>query len=219
MFPSTVSREPDPVTESDIQTLLAFISAPKPGNLTDGEWEERVNVILDLLRRQTEDVETEDRRQEVSSGRFQVSSGEDGAGGGELQGQIQNPSANPSPTSASPRFVSDNDDIDWGRVDEILEGASRRLVGEAGAGADVRISAIHACVDRKDAEPLPDLRKIAADKSLVSTLRKAAIHAIGQLGTVEDLSLLDSLPQDDGNLSMAVGPARIALKSRTTGVK
>lgn len=40
---------------SDIQSLLAFISSPKPGDLTDGEWEERVNVILNLLRRQTED--------------------------------------------------------------------------------------------------------------------------------------------------------------------
>jgi hypothetical protein len=33
---------------SDMQTLLAFISSPKPGNLTDGEREERFNVILNL---------------------------------------------------------------------------------------------------------------------------------------------------------------------------
>jgi hypothetical protein len=326
---------------ADIQALLAFISAPKPGDLTDGEWEERVNGILNLLRRQTEDVETEDRRQEnasrqtqdfktqdareegasslassgpanqgaagpprptgsavpglteylletaernpskvlrlyamqhlslwfeketdpvkrramvglleklattpggdtagcavlmladmhrketedfetedrrqeVSSGRFQVSRGEDGAGGAP-QGQIQNPSANPSATSASPRFVSADDGIDWGRVDETLEGASRRLVGEAGTGADVRISAIHACVDRKDAGALPDLRRIAADTSLVSTLRKAAIHALGQLGTSEDVALLDSLPGDDSNLGQAIHPARRSLAAR-----
>jgi hypothetical protein len=41
---------------SDIKSLLTFISSPKPGDLTDGEWEERVNVILNLLRRQTEPV-------------------------------------------------------------------------------------------------------------------------------------------------------------------
>ena len=115
-------------------------------------------------------------------------------GGADPQGQTQNPSANTSAASASPRFVSDNDGIDWARVDGILEGASRRLVGEAGAGADVRISAIHTCVDRKDAGALPDLRRIATDPALVSTLRKAAIHAIGQLGTAEDLAVLDSLP-------------------------
>ena len=104
--------------------------------------------------------------------------------------------------------------IDWEQVDGVLEGASRRLVGDAGAGADVRISAIHACVDRMDAGALPDLRRIAADTALVSTLRKAAIHAIGQLGTAEDAALLESLPQADGNLSMAVQPARKALAKR-----
>ena len=298
------------LTPADIQTLLAFISSPKPGDLTDGEWEERVNGVLNLLRRQevssfqfqvssgegagslagsgagsqgaagpprptvagltevllemaekngskvlrlyamqhlslwfgkerdpakrramvglleklatTPGDETAgcavlmlaDVRRQVSSFQFQVLSGEENDGG-EPQGQVRNPSAETSVTSASPRFVSDNDGIDWARVDGILEGASRRLVGEAGAGADVRISAIHTCVDRKDAGALPDLRRIASDPALVSTLRKAAIHAIGQLGTAEDLAVLDSLPQDDLNLSQAVGPARVALLGRT----
>ena len=329
-------------TPADIQDLLTFISSPKPGELTDGEWEERVNGVLNLLRRQTEDFETEDRRQEGASRQTQdfkiqdargegagslassqaidghrpplqgavpgltevllemaekngskvlrlyamqhlslwfgkerdpakrramvglleklaTTPGDETAGcavlmladmrrretedletedrrkegasplagfgagvglggdgrGGISQEQIQNPSANTSAASASPRFVSDNDGIDWARVDGILEGASRRLVGEAGAGADVRISAIHTCVDRKDAGALPDLRRIASDPALVSTLRKAAIHAIGQLGTAEDMALLDSLPQDDLNLSQAVGPARVALLGRT----
>ena len=88
------------------------------------------------------------------------------------------------------------------------------MVGEAGAGADVRISAIHTCVDRKDAGALPDLRRIATDPALVSTLRKAAIHAIGQLGTAEDMALLDSLPQNDLNLSQAVNPAKKVLVDR-----
>ena len=108
---------------------------------------------------------------------------------------------------------------DWERVDGILEGASRRLVGEAGAGADVRISAIHTCVDRKDAGVLPDLRRIASDAALVSTLRKAAIHAIGQLGTAGDMSLLDSLPQDDPNLSQALSPAKATLTIRTKAAR
>ena len=208
------------LTPADIQTLLAFISAPKPGDLTDGEWEERVNVILNLLRRQTEDVETEDRRREDASSL---------AGSGAGHGVTAAATVNPSATSASPvfaeatpgklRFDSNNDGIDWTRVDGILETASRRLVGEAGAGVNVRISAVHACVDRKDAGALPDLRKVAADPSLVSTLRKAAIHAIGQLGTAEDMALLDSLPQDDQNLSQALTPAKAALKTRTEAAR
>ena len=135
-------------------------------------------------------------------------------GGADPQGQTQNPSANTSAASASPRFVSDNDGIDWARVDGNLEGAGRRLVGEAGAGADVRISAIHTCVDRKDAGALPDLRRIASDPALVSTLRKAAIDAIGQLGTAEDVALLDSLPQDDLKLSQALLSAKAATTTR-----
>jgi hypothetical protein len=67
-----------------------------------------------------------------------------------------------------------------------------------------------AAVDLHDAAPLSDLRRIAADATLVSTLRKAAIHAIGWLGGEEDLVLLESLPADDGNLSAAVLPARQA---------
>jgi hypothetical protein len=34
---------------------------------------------------------------------------------------------------------------------------------------DVRISAVHACVDRKDAGALPDLRRISVDTMLVFT--------------------------------------------------
>lgn len=50
-----LTRSRTDLSPTDIQTLLAFISAPKPGDLTDGEWEERVNGILNLLRRQTEE--------------------------------------------------------------------------------------------------------------------------------------------------------------------
>ncbi len=80
----------------------------------------------------------------------------------------------------------------------------------------MRISAIHACVDRRNAARLPELRKIAADPALESTLRKAAIHAIGQLGGAEDMALLESLPQADGNLSLAVQPAQKVLLRRTS---
>ena len=146
-----LERANEQLAPADIQTLLAFISSPKPGELTDGEWEERVNGVLNLLR-----------RQEVSSFQFQVLSGKENDGG-EPQGQVRNPSAETSVTSASPRFVSDTDGV--------------------------------------------------------STLRKGAIHAIGQLGTAEDLAVLDSLPQDDLNLSQALLPAKAALTTRTKAAR
>jgi hypothetical protein len=285
---------------SDIKSLLAFIAAPKPGDLTDGEWEERVNVILNLLRQQAGGG--------VSSGQFQVSSGADGAVPGLTEYLLETAEKNPSKvlrlyamqhlslwfakesdpakrramvglleklacepggdtagcavlmladmrrketedaetpvvalramtgrqdsrqegagSLASPgaRVVTNaptmgEDGVDWGAVDELVGRESGRIIGDREAPQDVRISAIHACVDRKDAEPLPELRNIAADKSLVSTLRKAAIHAIGQLGDDEDLTLLESLSGDDGNLLPAVGPARSALKKRKAETK
>ncbi len=104
--------------------------------------------------------------------------------------------------------------MDWGAVDGLLARESARIIADGKTAQDVRISAIHAVVDRNDAAPLPELRKIAADTTLVSTLRKAAIHALGQLGGTEDMALLDSLPQDDGNLSMAIQPARKMLAKR-----
>jgi hypothetical protein len=255
-----------PLTVEDAQALLAFIAAPKPADLTDGDWQERINVILNLLRQQasvpgltdylfamaeknpskvlrlyamqhislwyakegdpaqrramvelleklastpgdetagcavlmlsdmrrkvTEDLETEDGRQ---------------AGASSLAGSFAIDGHRPPLQGAA---------VDWGAVDRVLARESLRLIGDGKAGQDVRISAIHAAVDRGDAGPLPELRKIAADTALVSTLRKAAIHAIGQLGAAEDATLLESLPQADGNLSMAVQPARKALAKR-----
>jgi hypothetical protein len=41
-------------TADQSRHLLAFINGPKPAHLEDGEWEERVNFILNLLRRQAE---------------------------------------------------------------------------------------------------------------------------------------------------------------------
>ena len=77
-----------------------------------------------------EDFETEDRRQ-------QGSSGEEIGAGQKNQGPANTfrPSANTSATSAPPRFDSANDDIDWGRVDLVLEVESRRLAVDARAGA------------------------------------------------------------------------------------
>ena len=95
------------------------ISAPKPGELTEGEWEERVNGVLNLLRRQTEDFETEDRRREGTS-----PLAGSGAGHG-FYGE----------------FLCEH-------LCDLRVSAFRFNQRWHQPGADVRISAIHACVDR-----------------------------------------------------------------------
>ena len=153
------------LSPTDIQALVAFISSPKPGDSTDGEWEERVNGVLNLLRRQTQDFKMQDAREEGATSLASSGPASQGAAGP------------PRPTRS--------DRIDWGRVDGVLKEASRRLAGDAGAAADVRVSAVLACVDRQNAGTLPVLRSIATDPALAITLRKAAIHGRGSPGVMD----------------------------------
>ena len=97
------------LSPTDIQALVAFISSPKPGDSTDGEWEERVNGVLNLLRRQTQDFKMQDAREEGATSLASSGPASQGAAGP------------PRPTRS--------DRIDWGRVDGVLKEASRRLAG------------------------------------------------------------------------------------------
>jgi hypothetical protein len=82
-----------------------------------------------------------------------------------------------------------------------------RIASDATASPDVRIAALHACVDQGTAGALPAARVIAADTSLMIPLRKAAIHTIGQFGTREDAALLESLAEELPSLGAATKPA------------
>ena len=109
-----------------------------------------------------------------------------------------------------------NDDgAEWVTVSRLLDREISRLIEDKNTPCDVRISAIHACVDRKYEAPLPYLRAIALNKSLVSTLRKVAIHAIGELGTQDDRRILKELNSSSDNLRLATEPALKALAVRT----
>lgn len=256
------------LSASELAELLAFISSPKPANLNDGEWEERVNVILNLLRTQSGVFDDgSDGQGGVFAGASNRKSGYVVPGLSDvlLEMAANNPSkvlrlyamqhlslwfpresdgekrrqmvellesisqeARDETAGCAVLMLADMrreeigigtldvpnevNGIDWKRVDQVIADASQQLVGEKAARADVRISAIHTCVDRKDGTALPAMRQIAEDVKLVSPLRKAAIYAIGQLGNSEDLTLLASLPQDDGNLSLAVLPAQKELE-------
>lgn len=244
------ARTQSRVNDEDMKDLLVFVSSPKPDGLSMGEWEERVNSLLNLLRKQ--------HLQQVDGGEFGLTQvlldmaaknpskvlrlyamqhlslwfprEADQEKRKQMVDLLENIAANQHDETAGCAVLmladmrreamgigtldvpKDVNGIDWKRVDQVIADASQQLVGEKAARADVRISAIHTCVDRKDGTALPAMRQIAEDVKLVSPLRKAAIYAIGQLGNSEDLTLLASLPQDDGNLSLAVLPAQKELE-------
>lgn len=82
-----------------------------------------------------------------------------------------------------------------------------RIASDATASPDVRIAALHACVDQGTAAALPAARVIAADASLMIPLRKAAIHTIGRFGGAEDKELLESIAAQNRDFKAATKPA------------
>jgi len=227
------------LSSEDIRTLLAFISAAKPGDLSDGEWEERVNVILNALRAQDLYVPgltdyllttagkhpsrilrlyamqhlalwyqrepSEGKRREIVAllEKLAEKAGEETAGSAVMfLNDLQREAA-----ATGGEVVKD----------EVIGRAALRLAADRGAKQDVRISALHTCVERKMPAVLPAARQIAADTSAVIPLRKAAIFSIGQLGTAEDQAMLDKLGADVPDLRPATVPALTTLRAQPGG--
>lgn len=224
-----LAKRQQQLSDSDAQALLSFISAPKPEGLSDGEWEERVNVILNALRVQENDVpglvefllktsehhpsrilrlyamqhlalwhhregDAVKRREIVSI--FERLAGRDGE----------------ESAGAAVMFLNDLSgqavDAGEGLPDpQFIARAALKLAGDPLAKQDVRISALHTCTERGMGEVLPSARRIAEDASAVLPLRKAAIHAIGQLGSREDAELLAKLEQETPDLRPATASA------------
>jgi hypothetical protein len=211
----SLAKRQQQLAGSDAQTLLSFISAPMPEGLSEGEWEERVNVILNALRVQGKEVpgltefllttaeqhpsrilrlyamqhltlwhhrerSVEKRREIVALfERLAEKDGEESAG-------------------AAVMFLNDlarqaEDAGEQGPDPEVIARAALKLAAEPQAKQDVRISALHTCTERRMTEVLPAALTIAADTAAVLPLRKAAVFAIGQLGTAADRVLLENL--------------------------
>jgi hypothetical protein len=204
-------------------------SETKPEGLTEGEWAERVNVVLNALRVQENDVpglvefllKTAEghpsrilrlyamqhlalwhhregdavKRQEIVS-LFERLAGRDGK----------------ESAGAAVMFLNDLSgqavDAGEGLPDpQFIARAALKLAADPLAKQDVRISALHTCIERGMGEVLPSARRIAEDAKVVLPLRKAAIHAIGQLGSREDAELLARLEQQTPDLKPATASA------------
>lgn len=216
------------ISEEDGESMLAFLGHEQPAGMTSGEWEERVNEILNLLRSQPggvaglADAMLEMERDEISPVMrmyvlqhvFLWIPDEPSAEKREammsfLRGIAENPAD--MHAGAAVMYLSD---LERGGArpeemadDGIINRAALRLAEDSGASADVRISALHTCTERGVTDALRAARAIAADTTQMIPLRKAAIHCIGQLGETEDKTLLESIANENRVFTAATKPA------------
>jgi hypothetical protein len=196
--------------------------------LSSGEWEERVNEILNLLRTQQggvpglselmlhmaeqdpnpvlrmyalqhiamwiPDEPTPEKREAMVK---------------YLQQLLQRP--NDPLAGSALLFLTDLEHTGQiqrsAETDAQFQTAALNLITNPKTRPDVKISVLHACVDRKQNDILPTARTIAADETLMIPLRKAAIHSIARMGTIEDIPLLESLAAGNKDLKAATTPA------------
>ena len=231
-----MAKKHQPLAATDMQTLLAFIDGPKPEGLTDGDWETRVNVILNALRVQetyvpglTDYLLTTAARhpsrilrlfamQHLTLWYHRETSEQKRR---EIVALLEALAEKPGEETAGSAVLFLND-LQRGTAAtggavvkaDVIDRAALKLAADTSAKHDVRISALHTCCARNIREILPAARQIAADTSAVIPLRKAAVYSIGQLGAAEDRELLKSLGKEVPDLRPATGPALKSLQAR-----
>lgn len=224
---------------SDIKSFLSFISASKPESLTDGEWEERVNVVLNALRVQENEVpglveyllNTAERHpsrilrlyamQHLALWHHREQSVNKR---GEIVRLFERLAEKDGGESAGAAVMFLNDLAgqaeeageagEAGPAPQRIARCALNLAANPQAKQDVRISALHTCAERRMAEVLPAAREIAQDATAVLPLRKAAVFAIGRIGDREDIALLASLGEELPDLKAATEPAARAIEGR-----
>ena len=222
------------LTEEDRDALLDYLSKSKPETLVSGEWAERVNELLNLLRCQPEGVPgladllihmvTNDPDPVLRMYALQHLAmwipDEPVAGNRiamlNLLQRLAETSGDPLAGSAV-LFLNDlskqsGNLSDTKLADGIIERAALRIVNDASSSPDVRIAALHACAARGMQDAASASRLIAADTSLMIPLRKAAIFTLGELGNIQDRDLLESVASSNPTLVSATAPALEKLK-------
>jgi hypothetical protein len=212
---------------ADRESLLSFLGQGQLQGMTSGEWEERVNEILNLLRSQPggvpglaeammkmaeEDANPVLRMYALQHIAMWIPDEPSKDSREEMMGYLRKLSWSDNPLAGSAvLFLSDLErggELPEGFVaDGQIAATALRIASDPTAPPDVRIAALHACVDQGTATALPAARAIAADGSLMIPLRKAAIHTIGQFGTIEDRIFLEEMERRDPGLAAATKPA------------
>lgn len=227
-------REGRVLSNEDEESLLTFLSQGQPKWMASGEWEERVNEILNLLRSQpggvpglaeamlkmaAEDANPVLRMYALQHIAMWIPEEPSEESRAAMMGYLRKLSwsADDPLAGSAVLFLSDLE-----RDGELPEGfaadgeigeTALRIASDATAPPDVRIAALHACVDqgqfadRRRPEIAATARAIAADTSLMIPLRKAAIHTIGRFGGAEDRELLESIAEENRDFMAATKPA------------
>jgi hypothetical protein len=216
------------LSEEDRESLLSFLGQGQPKGMASGEWEERVNEILNLLRSQSggvpglaeammkmaeKDANPVLRMYALQHIAMWIPDEPSEESREAMMGYLRTLSwsADDPLAGSAVLFLSDLERdgvlpegfVADGKIGE----TALRIASDSSAKSDVRIAALHACVDQGTAAALPAARAIAADASLMIPLRKAAIHTIGRFGSAEDAALLESLAGELPALAAATKPA------------
>lgn len=229
-------RDGRSLTAEDRGSLLSFLSQGQPEGMTSGEWEERVNEILNLLRSQpggvsgladlilkmaAEDANPVLRMYALQHIVMWIPDEPLEEIREKMMGYLRQLSWSPDDPLAGSAVLFLSDLKRDGKLPEgfVADGeigeTALRIAADATASVDVRIAAFHACVDQGVGEGManrrPEIaataRLIAADASLMIPLRKAAIHTIGRFGGAEDRELLESIAEQNRDFTAATTPA------------
>ena len=230
-----IARERIELSSGDVKNLMDFIAGEKPASLDDGQWQHRVNSVLNALRAQHADndglsdllmkmaVGHEDpvlrlyalqhlgswvAREKDPAKRQQMLS---------LLSQLATKDGEPTAGTAIQMITElEQAGIPVPSINlKSIEKAALKIVADPKASQDLRVSALHTCCDRNLTQVLENARKIASDKKEVTIVRKAAIYSIGKMGAEEDLEMLDGLLSESRLLSEAVKPAIKRIKGRS----
>ncbi len=227
----TVARESSELPPSESAALLERIRSAKPDGVDTMRWEHEVNSALNALRAQPELVPglTEALLSMASDSENPVLRLYALQHVAQVHGR-ETPTAREKIEKALVAYAMDDDkkmagaaliflgDIQAaglsGETRDQLATRAVALIRQPDSPTAVRISAIHACVAAGHHEALPILRETAADSSANTVERRAAIHALGQLGGPDELAFLTSLVSSDTSLEPALTPAIKHLSTR-----
>lgn len=223
------------LTPSDRDTMLRFLSESKPTEIASGQWQERVNEILNFLRAQPGEVpglanllvqmssENPDpvlRMYALQHISLWIPKEPVESNKADMIAYLEKLAAKDEDPLAGSAILFLND-LDQRKVlpdridaSEVIEDAALRLIASKSAKPDVRICALHTSAERKLHGAIISSRAIAGDSSLMIPLRKAAIYTIGEVGTVEDIALLEALAVSNHVLAAATKPAMESIQAR-----
>jgi HEAT repeat protein len=219
-----IAREQRVLPPTEAAELLQHIQSAQPPGMNTALWEQEVNSTLNALRAQPElvpgltdallamakDSENPVLRLYALQHIAQVHSRETPEGKQTIEKALVEHALDDSRKMAGAALGFLGDIQPTSLSDETRERLAARaikLTRDPDAPIDVRVSAIHACAAAGNQTAIPSLRETAADASANTVERRAAIHALGQLGGPDELAFLTSLASADSLLEPALRPA------------